>query len=154
MTFQLIHFPHLLFKPSSSPELKSNAYTFWLQDKMTSVEKYQLLRLFFKQKPNQSWGTTRLLNAHSVVTPLQDIFPTRLHSFVTFVNKVDTYLLLVNNTRLPTSFQQVSQSRVEFYSTNKLFNYNLQTQTRFLSPDLNMWLKSIIQDQCVMPMHT
>ena len=75
---------------------------------------------FFKQKPNQSWGTTRFLNAHSVVTPLLDIFPTRLHSFVTFVNKDDTYLLLVNNTRLPTSFQQVSQSRVEFYSTNKL----------------------------------
>ena len=116
--------------------------------------KVSIVKAFFKQKPNQSWGTTRLLNEHSVVTPLQDIFPTRLHSFVTFVNKVDTYLLLVNNTRLPTSFQQVSQSRVEFYSTNKLFNYNLQTQTRFLSPDLNMWLKSIIQDQCVMPMHT
>ena len=151
----MIHFPHLLFSPSSSPELKSNAYTFWLQDKLTtSVEKYQLLRLFSSRNQINLGGTTRLLNAHSVVTPLQDIFPTRLHSFVTFVNKVDTYLLLVNNTRLPTSFQQVSQSRVEFYSTNKLFNYNLQTQTRFLSPDLNMWLKSIIQDQCVMPMHT
>ena len=81
---------------------------------------HQLLRLFFQAETKSILGTTRFLNAHSVVTPLQDIFPTRLHSFVTFVNKDDTYLLLVNNTRLPTSFQQVSQSRVEFYSTNKL----------------------------------